>query len=136
MSWRFQSLAETLSRWACEPLHHLFTSPLLGWNYLSEWNDMSTRGLSLNWVITVKIKLSLLIYRSSTKWTSSSHRNVTFFSAMIWLQNCSFGVKQQSLIILTKSKLILTENMTKYFIQQSFIFKIVNCELFNRNIVK
>jgi hypothetical protein len=45
----------------------------LAWNQnnVSEWSNMSTRGLLFQWASTIKIQLSMFI-RSSTKRTSSS----------------------------------------------------------------
>ena len=46
-------------------------------DYVSEWSDMSTGGLLLQWDITIKIQppVSVLVYYKSK--SSSSHRNVT-----------------------------------------------------------
>ena len=62
------------------------------WDNVSEWSDMYTCGLLLQWVSTIKIHLGCL---SSTKQTTS-HKNVicTHYNIDITLL---FDVKQQSI---------------------------------------
>ena len=55
-------------------------------NNVLKWRDMSNCGLLFQWASTI---------RSRTKGTLSSSCQLVL--SMIWLKNCSFGVKQQSL---------------------------------------
>jgi hypothetical protein len=53
---------------------------------VSEWSDMSTRGLLFQWASTIKIKLIIISLK------------INFFSPWYKLKKCWIGVKQQSLI--------------------------------------
>ena len=46
-------------------------------NNVSEWSDMSTRGLLFQWASTIKFQLSVLVYSSTKRTSSSSYWKLT-----------------------------------------------------------
>ena len=74
---------------------------------VSEWGDVSIRGLLFQWASTMKIQLSVLVY-STKRTVSSSHWTLICSRHDIAKKKWWVGVKQQSLILLQPMTHILS----------------------------
>jgi hypothetical protein len=82
-----------------------------------DWNDMSTHGLMLQWASSaIKIQLNMLVYYKTDIIIILLKCNL--FSPFI-AENCSFGIKQQSLTHIVGFRLMapygLSQHVSLYF---------------------